>query len=46
VPHGPLASKNGNVGLVHTEGLLGIDYQSDPRAQDMIFQHLRSYPWA
>ncbi len=46
VPHGPLASKNGNVGLVHTEGLLGIDYQSDPRAQEMIFQHLRTYPWA
>ena len=46
VPHGPLASKNGNVGLVHTDGLLGIDYQTDPEAEAMIFDHLRSYPWA
>ncbi len=45
VPHGPLASKNGNVGIVHTEGLLGIDYQDDPKAMDRIFDHLRSYPW-
>ncbi len=46
VPHGPLASKNGNVGLVHTDGLLGIEYQTDPRAQTIIFDHLRGYPWA
>ena len=46
IPHGPLATKNGNVGIVHTEGLLGIDYQTDPRAAAMIRQHLRTYPWA
>lgn len=46
VPHGPLASKNGNVGVVHTEGVLGIDYRDDPKAMDLIFDHLRSYPWA
>lgn len=45
IPHGPLSSKNGNVGLVHTEGLLGIDYQTDDRAEDLILDHLRRYPW-
>lgn len=45
IPHGPLSSKNGNVGLVHTEGLLGIDYQTDDRAEGLILDHLRSYPW-
>ena len=46
IPHGPLASKNGNVGLVHTDGLLGIEYRTDARSEDMIMHHLRSYPWA
>jgi hypothetical protein len=46
VPHGPLATKNGNVGIVHTEGLLGIDYQTDARAGEIIRDHLRHYPWA
>ena len=45
VPHGPLASKNGNVGIVHTEGLLGIDYQSDTQAMDRIMTHLKTFPW-
>ena len=45
IPHGPLSSKNGNVGLVHTEGLLGIDYQTDDHAEDLILDHLRTYPW-
>ncbi|NKB45054.1 MAG: DUF4437 domain-containing protein [Alphaproteobacteria bacterium] len=45
IPHGPLSSKNGNVGLVHTEGLLGIDYQTDERAEGLILDHLRSFPW-
>jgi len=45
VPHGPLASKNGNVGIVHTEGLLGIDYQTDTTAVDKIMTHLKTYPW-
>jgi hypothetical protein len=45
VPHGPLASKNGNVGIVHTEGLLGIDYQTDATAMDRIMTHLKTFPW-
>lgn len=45
IPHGPLSSKNGNVGLVHTEGLLGIDYQTDDNAEGLILSHLRTYPW-
>lgn len=45
VPHGPLASKNGNVGIVHTEGLLGIDYQTDDSAMDRIMTHLKTFAW-
>ena len=45
VPHGPLASKNGNVGIVHTDGLLGIDYQTDDSAMDRIMTHLKTFPW-
>ena len=45
IPHGPLSSKNGNVGLVHSDGLLGIDYQSNPRARELIMSHLHQYPW-
>ncbi|MDX2221114.1 MAG: DUF4437 domain-containing protein [Rhodospirillaceae bacterium] len=45
VPHGPLASKNGNVGIVHCEGLLGIDYRTDPEAERRIMAHLRGFPW-
>ena len=45
IPHGPLSSKNGNVGLVHTDGMLGIDYHSHPDAERLITEHLRSYPW-
>ena len=45
VPHGPLSTKNGNVGLVHTDGILGIDYQTHPDARQMITRHLRSYSW-
>jgi len=45
IAHGPLASKNGNVGIVHCEGLLGIDYHTDPRAEQIIMDHLKSHPW-
>ena len=45
IPHGPLSSKNGNVGIVHCEGLLGIDYHTDPKAEAMIMAHLKGYPW-
>ncbi len=43
--HGPLASKNGNVNLCYTHGLLGIDYTQNPRAMDIIHKHLREHPW-
>jgi hypothetical protein len=46
IPHGPLTSKNGNVGLVHSDGLLGIDYQDNPNATNLIMKHLKNYPWA
>ena len=45
VIHGPLASKNGNVNLCFTHGLLGIDYSENPRAIDIIRNHLRNHPW-
>lgn len=45
IPHGPLSSKNGNVGIVHCEGLLGIDYQTDPNAERLIMNHLKGFPW-
>ena len=45
ISHGPLSTKNGNVGLVHTDSILGIDYQTHPSAWQMIIEHLRSYPW-
>lgn len=46
VIHGPLASKNGNVNLCFTHGLLGIDYSCNPRAMDIIQKHLREHSWA
>ena len=46
VIHGPLASKNGNVNLCFTHGLLGIDYSENPRSMDLIRNHLRNHPWA
>ena len=45
VPHGPLSSKNGEVGLVHSDGILGTDYQTHPDASQLIAKHLRTYPW-
>ena len=45
VIHGPLASKNGNVNLCFTHGLLGIDYSENPRSMDLIRKHLRNHPW-
>jgi len=45
VPHGPLSSKNGQVGLVHSDGILGIDYQTHPDAKKLIAKHLQTYPW-
>ncbi|WP_446831602.1 DUF4437 domain-containing protein [Candidatus Foliamicus sp.] len=44
--HGPLASKNGNVNLCFTHGLLGIEYSANPRAMDIIRRHLATHPWA
>ena len=45
VIHGPLASKNGNVNLCFTHGLLGIDYSDNLRSMDLIRKHLRNHPW-
>ena len=45
VRHGPLASKNGNVNLCFTHGLLGIDYSESPRAMPLIQNHFRNHPW-
>ncbi|HEY6331371.1 MAG TPA: DUF4437 domain-containing protein [Blastocatellia bacterium] len=45
VPHGPLATKNGNVNLVHTDGRLGIDYKDDPNAERIISEYFARYPW-
>ena len=45
IPHGPISTKNGNVGIIHSTGLLGIDYQDEPRSKDMIMDHLKSFPW-
>jgi len=45
IRHGPLASKNGNVNLCFTHGLLGINYTHNPRAMRIIHRHLREYPW-
>ena len=46
IVHGPLASKNGNVNLCFTHGLLGIEYSPNPRAMNIIRRHLRDHPWA
>ena len=45
IPHGPISTKNGNVGIIHSTGLLGIDYQNEPKSKDMIFDHFLSHPW-
>jgi len=45
IAHGPLSSKNGNVGIVHCEGLLGIEYQTNPSAERLIMSHLKGFPW-
>lgn len=45
ITHGPPASKNGNVNLCFTHGLLGIDYSHNPRAMDIIQKHLKEHPW-
>ncbi len=46
IRHGPLASKNGNVNLCFTHGLLGIHYTHNARAMRIIHRHLREHPWA
>ena len=46
VAHGPLSTKNGGGALVHTDGPMGIDYQPNPLAKELIMSHLRSFPWS
>ena len=45
IPHGPISTKNGNVGIIHSSGLLGIDYQNEPKSKEMIFGHFLKHPW-
>ena len=45
VPHGPISTKNGNVGIIHSTGLLGIDYLDEPKSKEIIFDYFHSHPW-
>jgi hypothetical protein len=45
IPHGPLATKSGNVNLVHTPGRLGINYQNDAKAEALVRDHFKTFSW-
>ena len=46
IPHGPLATKNGNVNFCYAPAKLGINYRPCADSEAQVLAHLRGYRWS